>query len=552
MMRKILVWTLSLSMALPSWALTPQQTQTVNDFLKHTGIAAGSVSWKSFYQKVESDLPYDMQREMRLFLKQHPDAKIPKAKVTKIKQGAVEVVQIQFETGADRAVLEIHNKGVFATLRGVQGGKKFNVRLSKFELSNPARFMSALSGTIPWTEKVPTVRILTAAEMKKLGPAEKRKYVDRIRNMLAAAEKAQNTLGKGRKSASLDERFWGALVEAAWAAEPSGECIVAGWVGNYRAGSCEPPAQARSGDCTKCNSDIYGTSSPCVGPKSGKLPLNATEICNQNTEATKYAVFQGVKTSDEVQAKLSSLSGVLTGLREKCAQIETGVGAGTKLSDQADTCRNLNGRIAELEAVQCQILEGYPQQFPDLKCAPAEPEMPSPPPVADQPYEEPPPQNPPPPRGASDENCANLPVTANALRCSASQVQQLSCDEAGELVTKYFCLCGPDEVGEKSNTLKDIGCSRRTPAGTVRGDSPRGRDRPKKEESWFKPWMGVALAGAVGLFLWYYGTKQSMKQQYSLLQPGPTVTPVPVIPSPAPAPTAPVPVDVDRPTPGTR
>lgn len=546
MFRAFLTLVLSVSLALPAFALTPLQTKTVQDFLNTTGLSKKSVTWAEFYKTVERDLPLDVQREMQLFIKQHPKAKIPQPKISKLKQGNEDVVQLEFGTGKDKAFLVITGKSEFATLKGQQGGKKFDRRVRLSDLRNPVRFITELSGTQrPWTEQVPSVQVLNAEQLKKLGAGQRQAYIDKFREMMAAAEKVQNAFGASSSSASLQDYLWKQIVEEAVAAAPSGECVVAGWVGQYRSGSCQPPAQARASGCAKCNSEIYGGSSPCISLENGKLPLNATEICNQRTESNKYAVFQGVKTQQDVDNKKQSLAGVLTGLREKCATIESGVAQGTKLSEQTATCSNLKTRLSELEAVQCGILEQQRENFPELRCRPAEPPAPVPPaPVVAEPAVREPVNRP------SSGECLNLPTSQNQLRCQASQVRQIACNEDGEAVEKFYCQCGANEQPEKQNTNLDVGCAPMSRDSSY-GEESRRRERPKKEESWFKPWMGIALAGAAGLALWYYGTKSTLENQYSLITPTPVATPVPA-PYTAPV-TAPTPIDVSRPPPtGTR
>jgi hypothetical protein len=544
MCRALISWVLTVSIAFPVWALTPQQTKTVQDFLTTTGLSTRAVTWSEFYQKIERDLPMDVQREMQLFIKLNPSAKIPQPKVSKLKQGKDEVVQLEFTVGKEKSYLLISGKSEFATIKGKQGGKKFDRRVRLSDLRNPVRFMTELSGqATPWTEVVPSVQILTMDQVKKLGPAQRRAYVDKLRDLLVSAEKVQSAFGNSSKSASLQDYLLQQLVEEAFAAVASGECIVAGWVGQYRNNSCEPPQQARSTGCAKCNSEIYGSSSPCISFANGKLPLNATEICNQRTESNKYAVFQGVKNQSELANKLQSLSGVLTGLREKCTSIEAGVVQGAKLLDQQQTCSHFKGRITELEAVQCQILEQQPNHFPDLRCRPLA--------VISPPQEPPQPVGPSVNRPASGD-CTNLPTSPTQLRCQASPVIEIACEEDGEQVAKYYCACGPGEEVEKQNSNLAVACHPLRKDSTGGIDSYRG-ERPKKEEPWFKPWMGIALAGAAGLALWYYGTKSTLEKQYSLITPTTVATPVPAPYTPPSPVTAPTPIDISRPPPtGTR
>jgi hypothetical protein len=543
MLRTFLSWILTIAIAIPSWGLTDPQTKLVNGYLKDAGFGTSQISVKEFYRKFGRDFPVDAQREMEIFLKQYPNAKFPESKVAKLTEGSAEIVQITFTSGSDTVVLRINPASQQARVTGTQRGQKYDLKISSFELQNPARLMAAISGVEPWTERYPTIQVLSPEEVKKLGEQDRKNYIDRLREVLAAAEKAQNAFNSGKKTSDLRDYLWELLSEPAWAGAPSGECIVAGWVGSYQNGTCVPPSQARAGGCTRCNSDIYGEGSECVGPASGKLPLNATEICNQKTESNKYAVFKGVKTAADVDAKKQSLSGVLTGLTEKCGQIESGVSQGTKLGDQADACANLKSRIGELNQVNCDILaqDQNKGNFPDLRCRATPPPSPEPPPVTDRPTR---PVN----RPGSGE-CVNLPLNRGELKCSAGELREMECEEDGQKQTKFYCECASGSVGEKKNTVLDVGCSARQTASTT--TTPSKSTKSKKEESWFKPWMGVALAVAAGLgLMWLFmkGTKETMKSQYDLLAPTPTATPVP----PPVSPSAPLPTDVNRPPPGTR
>lgn len=566
MIRSFLCWLLSFTIALPAWALTPEQTKTVQSFLKMTGVATRGVPWKEYYAKVEKDLPYDVRREMTLFLKQYPNAKLPKVKVTKLKEGSSEVVQLEFRVGRDQAFLRIENGAQFATLKGVQAGQKFNVRIGEYELKHPARFMAGLTGIQPWTEKVPTVQVLSSEEVKLLKPQERQKYIDRFRAVLEAAEKVQNSLD-GKKKQSSDNRdfFWSLVNAPAWAGGAeggtglSGNCIVAGSVGQYESNSCSPPADRRRDTCVQCNPEIYGGKAPCIPfvGDSGRLPENATEQCNQQTESNKYAVFQGVQNSQDVQKRKDSISGTLTNLTERCQEIADGAQQGTKWHDQPPTCVALNGRVQELRDVQCDILKQQGNQFPGLTCSGGD----SAPPVA-----LPGPGNgdggPPPPGvpgpGGSDGggSCTGLPSNPEELKCTEAQRKPVNC---GENSTLYRCVCGSNENDDiPPGAQLPTGCKPKgSPSDTGRQHGGReGSGSHKKEESWFKPWMGVALAGGAGLLLWYWISKQNMQAAYAPYNnTTPVNTPVPPPISTTTTPglqTLPAPVEVNRSAPATR
>lgn len=554
MLRIFTCWILTLSLSLPSAALTPVQTRGIQDFIRYTEITKKSVSWKKLSEQLASDLPLDVQREMKVYLKEFPTSQLPQATMTMLGSSENQTVQLEWNFKNEKVFLRFSGKSDFAEIESIAGKQRTVRHVMASDIKDPVKFIAELSGQSPISLQIPSVQILNAEQIKSLGEKQKRDYIDSFREMLAAAEKVQAASFKNKKVTQNFEILFNQLLEQVQAASPSGDCIVAGWVGQYRNNSCEAPANARAGGCAKCNIEIYGSDSPCLELSGGKLPINATEICNQKTESTKYSYFKGSKTEKDVQDKSQTLSGILTGLREKCTQIDAGVNKGEKLSDQSQACQNLNHRISDLESVQCQILEQDKGQFQDLKCHQKRQEQDFPAEVSET-------QAPGKAgaggpaaggvvnRPAESNPCTGLPPAADALRCQSAQVKQVQCEENGEAQTRFYCECGAGQKDIKKGGPLSIGCEESRP--TSSRDLPSER-RAKKSESWFKPWMGVAAAGLAALLLYYWMAKQTMKSQYSQWYSTTTNTPVPVTLTGTPTP-APTPVTIDRGTPtGTR
>lgn len=502
MMKKLLAGFLSFTLACPAWAVSGAQAESITKYVKESKISSQSVSFKALYRQYRSQLSMDVQREFDLYLKTQPDVNLPKARVTKLQEGKNQVIQIEFVQGKDRATWRFTGKkNEVATLTLVHDGKKVERKLGKYEISHPVRFLASFGNEKPKTAKVRSVHLLTTEMVKSLPPLQKRKYVDRVRDLLVAAERAQTAFQAKKKKKSADF-FWSTLAPDAYADGPSGDCIVAGWSGTYEGGSCKAPASAITSSCLRCNTDIYGAEAPCVGPATGKIALNATEQCNSLTEDKKYSVFQGVKSESELADKMSSLAGALTALREKCAAIEQSVASGVALSDQTNACTNLNARLSDLENANCAALEQLKDQFPELVCKEEPPPKEEEPPVADQPAPYPSPENPP----AQDQgDCVNLPYSQNLLNCASSQVGVMKCSDGD----RYFCNCSGNEECEYLNSNKPTGClPKQTPH-----DELIGRVKEKKSESFIKPWM-IALLGGGALLWMQHRQQQQMLEAY--------------------------------------
>ena len=542
MKKALLTGILTATMAMPAHALTTEQVKTVNDFIKETGINSRSLSFRELLNKTSSKLPVDLERELRHFSELSPKAKIPVAKVSQIKEGKVDVVQIDFQTKNDHLVVQIRDHGDYAFVTGTQDGKKFEQKIGKFELRNAGALFAALTGGESYTKKVPTIQVLTADQVKLLSVKDKQKYVDRFRELMAAAEKAQMEIMK--KPTKTSGFFWDLVANRAYAQQASGSCIVAGWVGEYQDNYCKPPREANKIDartnqaCVLCSPDIYGSGNdvPCLGAMNGHIASNATEICNKETESNRYAVFQGVQNAQQVSDRLRSLSGVLQTLREKCSEVDEGLNQGTKLYDQMDTCVKLRERVKDLESTQCAILLQNPTQFAGLRCN-VEPYTP-----------DPRPHNGARPVASSDE-CSGLPSSQRELSCSASQVQTIDCEDEGQALTKYYCECSDDQNGIKSNTVLNTGCEVKRPPVNVGSTTSK---REKKERPWYsQPWVvpAAVIVLVLGATAWGIHQQNQINAANSYYYATPVATPVP---PPQTQILAPTPLNVIRATPGVQ
>jgi hypothetical protein len=370
-----------------------------------------------------------------------------------------------------------------AVIQTETNGKKQNYNLTREDIEKDfVSWIEMATGITPVSKTTPSVTLLTPEQYSKLGAQDKRNYVDKVRNLLETAEKAQAHFSTG-KQVGFRKGFFDFehlfLSEHANAAGPSGECIVAGWLGSYKSGSCQPPPEARtSGSCTTCNPTIYGEG-VCAGPVSGKLAKFATGECNAKTESKKYQVFSGVKGPADISKKLESLSGKLTELRSQCMNVLAGVKTKTKLDDQEQTCTDLTTRISELEKVNCEILANHQDKnnFKELKCVQAPKE--TDPSVTIEKDEQAVPQTtekPNTPLAAADE-CVGLPTSQGSVLCGLGKIAALNCPLNGRTdpEVRYYCDCPPGTEGVLKNSRRAIECK----AAPVKPSASQGATTPR-------------------------------------------------------------------------
>lgn len=544
MLRQFLIFILSLSLFSAqinlAWAIQNQNLNYIKNYYSELGIVNKEISYESFYKKNVNNFTTDLKKELEVFLKEYPKSKMPKFTMVTMGQATTERLRLESRDKEFYSYVDIYAQpGKFAVLhteRKLKGGKikTFERSLSEMDLRDPLLVMRELTGIKSLSYMAPSIELLTKEEIKKLGEKQRREYIDKVRDLLLAAEKVQNSNHrKKEKKVSINEYYWGLFSEEAIAQEASGSCIVAGAAGEYKGNSCKAPQALINKDqsCIKCNPEIYGSDSPCLKLSGDKLPSDATERCNNQTETKKYQVFEGVKNSSDVNNRKNELAGVLTDLRQQCSEIIDGVGKGSKLSDQTATCENLNARVNELEAANCQLLKQQPNQFGGLSCHDHRDKN-------DRDDKEDRTDK----DGKSERevvgsSCGGLPKDYSELSCQSRQIRKLKCDDGK--TQAYYCECGVDEDPIFSNTEKPKGCSIKQK--TTSRYEGRKSSRSKSSSSFFTPGMQTALimllAGGAYLAFNMYQQKQQYKSMMQYYTQPAVATPVPAPYTATPIPT---------------
>lgn len=450
------------------------------------------------FEQNKKDFPYEFRRELEYRMKKFNPA-LPAPELDVVNEGKNRIVRVRFRQGKNTTTVQITNRhDVFAEVIGSWEGKSFRHKISADELGDPLNLLRKMTGkrrTI--TRAAPSVQLLKAKELALLGDAEKKAYIDRVREMMELAEKTQNSLKPiGPKTA------WHPFFPLAWAAEsPSGDCIIAGWAGSYRNGSCShPEGESKGADgapCMQCNPAIYADH--CIPFNGKKISSTATAECNRATEKDKYKPFYDIKNQKDFDERMAGLRGTIDDLQTKCAGIKESAEKGTppKLKDQPPTCGAFEGRLTELSKATCQLLEKDKAKFPELVCAAKEK-------AEDPPVEEA-------EEAQALPDCGNQPKRVN---CGTGTKQTMQCKtKGGKTDTREYCECAPGEE-RMQNTLYATSCAaspkyeeprdRRRDYDDDR-DSRRDRRKPAKEESGFlglgwQNWLAIALVVGVGYY----------------------------------------------------
>lgn len=451
---------------------------------------------QELFEQNKKDFPYEFRRELEFRMKKFNPA-LPAPELDVVNEGKNKIVRIHFRHGKNNTTVQITNRhDVFAEVIGSWEGKSFRHKISADEIGDPLALLRKMTGkrrTI--TRAAPSVQLLKARDLALLGETEKKAYIDRVRDIMEAAEKAQNAF---RSAGVPAKTVWNPFFENAFAAGgPEGDCIIAGWGGKYRNGSCAYPdgetKDSGGASCMQCNPAIYAEA--CIPFNGKKVSITATADCNRATEKDKYKPFYGIKNQADFDAKMGDLKGTIDELQTKCAGIKTN--EPPKLKDQAPTCAAFEGRLTDLSNATCQLLEKDKTKFPDLQCVAKEKIDDIPEEEAEEPQDLP--------------DCGNQPKRVN---CGTGTKQTMQCKlKSGKVDTREYCECAPGEE-RMNNTLYPTSC-----AAAPRYEEPRERRRdfdddreyrrkrpkPVKEESGFlglgwQNWLAIALVVGVGYY----------------------------------------------------
>lgn len=488
------------------------------------------ISFEKFFEAVKGDLPPDLRKEMQLFVYENPGYQVRPILNRKINSRTspytLELV-ITAPGDSNQTILRLNEeKPSQIEIQWVHNKVSKKVVFNEQKAQQPLTFLKSLTGDKPYVADYPAMVIMPASKILKMKKTNRAHYLQSLRQVVAAAEAVRPSLKSVRSPLDL---IFG---EAAWASY-SGPCIVAGWPGEYRDGSCKPISkQARNNEGNViCNPALFGTGPNLV---LKPVPNNATTHCDQLVPVKSFLQSEMSRGEGEnFDMEMKALSDSIEDLQNYC--LDQVVSNTNKHSLQSEACNTLIRRVAELRTISCSMGSEVAAICADINMLNAKPtegevrvskksELPT---------------------CTSLET--NLPSDQSALSCNTNPVKSNSCvNEYGEERPFFYCECGEGFNPVKKNTELAIGCDKI--AAPV-----ADRKSKKKKGSWFKPWMGVTLAGAIGIGIWYYSNKQSAKKVADMWDPAvPVIAPPPGLqPSPTPTPT-PTPVDTTRPTPGTR
>lgn len=566
----------------------------LKNFLQRSGWTKGDVKLKDIYEMTKNELPLDFRFEIERMLEMHPNLTLPKLEVRMIKNGRFEDVQLIAQKGRQAASATLSFRGdQVATVTYPMGGKDVQRKLTMADIYNPVRMMANAYG--PGTgvaERIQFTRFLYSEELALLRPQDRLNYSEQVREALRLAERAQNGMNgrlknapapKKSKGPSKTSMIWTNVIPEAFAAgnQPTGSCLVLGWISTYKNGVCEPPNEAKNdAKCGAggfiCSTTLYGANAECGVAKFEQGQLNSTaESCNMRNKDNKYDYFLGIKSKDEFDKKMKELSLKINEIRLLCKEPK---------NEQINECQELEKRMAELMKVNCQQLSKWKEQFTDLKCTGAAPPagvltrndapagtdngsiaaatpgadipIPQPDPVVDSggrdggaeyndgnttvAYRSPGDSETAPPRADVTDgiHCEGLPLRPSGLDCAGGSVSSITCNSRGEQRTHYYCVCTGGLRSKYSSSAKPIGCEADRPAQSTDSllDKYKSRDRERRtrerasrpEKSWweqnggFQGMLGGLLTVGVGFFA-YYQQQQYMKQQweqyYKMYQP---------------------------------
>lgn len=356
-------------------AFPQQDLPRFKKLMQETGWTQRPLKLKDLYAKAKDSWPLEYRFEIETILAQNPNAELPKLEVRMIKNGNHEDIQLLAVQGktAVSAVFSFRGDNV-GTLTFSSGGKDIRKQLSLYDFFNPTRVTEDVPGALPsYATQVGFARLLHAKEIALLREEDQLKYGAQVRELISVAEKAQNQMNRKREPASRKKstgkktsslQFLKLFLEEAEAQVISGKCLVLGWEGVYEKGVCTPPKEAAGGkDCPgayQCGTSFYGPG-VCGSIKLDPGVANSTtELCNSRVQDSKYNVFKGIKNQAEFNARMDQISLKVNSINLYCKS--------TKEEQQLKECQDLEKRMAELRAVNCDTLAQMKGEFTDLKC----------------------------------------------------------------------------------------------------------------------------------------------------------------------------------------
>lgn len=592
-------WVIAITATLFTWSQVVQaypqaDVPALKAFLQNSGWAKEGLTLKQFYDLTKETLPLDFRFEIEQIMKKYPNAKMPKIEIRMVKNGTAEDVQLIAQQGRESATALLSFRGnQIGELTYQNKGKNVHRKIEFTDVINPVQMMASAYG--PGTglsERIEFTRLMHENELALLRPQDRSQYAEQVREVIRVAEKAQNVLkiadkkrepATPKKSKKTSSYFlWESLLPKAYAESPSdGEkCLSLGWIGEYKGGTCNPPAEAidaaRCPQAAKCSTLLYGAEAPCGRTRFEPGELNSTaELCNTRSKDNKYDFFKGIKTQQEFDQKMDELSLKLNEIRALCQKPK---------NEQVNECKDLEIRMAALKAANCQVLKKWKDQFTDLRCnkpeagadlakkAPPKKDAPTQTvteevttggtdgqgmdgeggvtvvtktvPVAKPEQERVEPDRGEPIRPANkpevlnSTQCEGLPVYQSGLDCAGGQVKSVSCQIQNEIRTHFYCSCG--DLREKfARSARPVGCESETIKRSSDTDSGReryrsryraSRSQPRQEKSWWEEnggWQGMLggvmtiAVGGLSFYLQQQALRSQWNQYYNMYQTSP-------------------------------
>jgi len=480
-------------------------------------------------------LPTELRKELELMMFENPDFQDFKVITKTIPvTGEVEII-------IDQSVLRIHPKNLDRFLLkwvDEQGGYH-TLNFNRFWAQQPMGFLNAVKSSDRLRTRSRAFEIASFEALKDKTESEKRVYWKSVRDVLIAAEALNGAVSsKSSRFNFIFNWFMGGYAEASKDGAP---CIIAGWASVFKGGYCSAPPQSISGGQVICNPAIFGPSGGAF-PRNN-VPSDATARCDRQSPILDFVkANSGINKEAFAKAHLQ-ISKAIQEVQLACQSPTT--------DSQRVACQTLTDRLNAHHQIQCgqvfsdsRICHDLVPQSQDTSSG-----------ITSDPKE-----------ALVEESlsvCKALelgnPSDVKELGCLAdNRPREFSCiGPDGKPTTRFYCECGRGYRGIYTNSDRPTRCEKIRSVGSTGREKARGHTSAQKTESWFKPWMGFTLAAGVGLLLWYWNHKQTMKQYYDMWKPrdpSPPVAPPGLQPVPRPPlqTPPPLPVDVRRPEPGAQ
>lgn len=571
-MRNFLIWTLSILLGFEPALFAQGQANKLGEikaFLEKSEIGKESLTLTDVYHNVSKEIPPQEIDDLRTFMTISKGMKLPKFDIRKMKDSkGKEYFQLQAVQGGQSVTAEIYgDQKQFMRINGkvLSAQDMTSVQTVMAKLGVPDEDIKENFPRGPASAK----GLMTFEQLKKMPKADRVIYFKQFRQLLESMEAVENSRMNRRTSSSEQNPSKFEVVTRLLQGEPAfadfkegDSCIAGGHVARVKFdkkrqengktvpgyvcgsnGDGEVATEYR-GSCGprefSCNRAIYGSNRKCVTASS-----DTTKMCGEDMEGKDIPdiATSNPKPKEAWNLLLKQAKDEAERTRTEC---DTIVGKAEKKktnleADQLKTCNDFLGRYAVIMKWDCGI-DDFKGKYKALCETPA---AGGPAPGADA-GAGPGPET---ATGGATTTTTTMPAQTvpGRLQCSQLPANESTSTNCENGLTRRRAsgdvYCEEDVSGKKvQRDIFECQCADGGPVVSkfkcqepVKATADGDTGKKKKKKSSGPNWWLIGGAGLLGLLVFNWLQKRSLKDQYQQLEPTPQLPPVP-----APV-TAPVP-----------